>query len=430
SVIGINECVEGKKVKCVAATLERPALTCGRNSKNRARVVEPEGLTENIKGEVTSSKHANLNEAVHMAYKLMEQKSKARDERILEGKKRKWENFQNGNSSGHTRNRYPKKVKQAKIGEVRGRAYAIKDAEPQGPNVVTGTFLLNNCCASILFDSGHDRSFMNTRFSSMLYIDPVKIDISYEVELVDGRVVSTNTILKGCTLNLVNRIFEIDLMLIELGAFDIIIGMDWLVKHDAVIVFGEKVVRIPCGSKTLTVKSDKGLPPSRQVEFQIDLVPRAAPIARAPYILASSEMRELSVQLQELLEKEFIRLSSSPWGASGSSVYSKIDLRPGYHQLCIKEMDIPITTFRTWYGNFEFQVMSFGLTNPPTVFMDLMNRGKEEEEAFQTLKQNLCSALILALPEGMKDFMVYYDALLKGYGAVLMQREKVIAYDL
>nr|GEZ80750.1 putative reverse transcriptase domain-containing protein [Tanacetum cinerariifolium] len=162
----------------------------------------------------------------------------------------------------------------------------------------------------------------------MLDIDLVKIDTSYEVELANGKVVSTNTISKGCTLNLVNHIFEIDLMTIELGTFDVIIGMAWLVKHDAVIIYGEKVVGIPYGNKTLTVKSDKekkpkekrledvlvirdflevfpddlpGLPPSRQIEFRINLVPGPAPVACASYHLAPSEMKELSVQLQELL---------------------------------------------------------------------------------------------------------------------------------
>ncbi|GJT53518.1 putative reverse transcriptase domain-containing protein [Tanacetum coccineum] len=457
----------------------------------------------------------------------------------------------------HTRNRCPKKVKQEEFGVVRSRAYAIKDAEPKGLNVVTGTFLLNKRYASILFDSGSDRSFVNTRFSSLLDIKPIKIKDSYEVELADGRVVSTNTILKGCTLSLVNHIFEINLMPIELGMFDVIIGMDWLVKHDAIIVCGEKVVRIPYGNKMLIVEGDKGgsrlkiiscikarkyveqgLPPPRQVEFRIDPVPGAVPVARAPYRLAPSEMKELSVQLQELLEKGFIHPSSSPIDdlfdqLQGSSVYSKIDLRSGYHQLRIKEEDIPITAFRTRYGHFEFQVMPFRLTNAPIVFMDLMNRdeeehgkhlkiilellkkkrlyakfskcdfwldsvkflghvidrsgvhvdpakieavkswaaptaptevrqflglsgyyrrfiegfsliykpltkltqknkkyewGKEEEEAFQTLKQKLCSAPILAWPEGTEGFMVYCDASLKGYRAVLMQREKVIAY--
>ncbi|GJZ64703.1 hypothetical protein Tco_0621124 [Tanacetum coccineum] len=309
-----------------------------------------------------------------------------------------------------------------------------------------------------------------------------------------------------------------------------------------------------------------GLPPPRQVEFRIELVLGVASVARAPYRLAPSELKELSDQLKELLEKGFIRPSSSPWGAPvlfvkkkdgsfRSNVYSKIDLWSGYHQLRIREEDIPITAFRTRYGHYEFQVMPFGLTNAPAVFMDLMNRvckpyldkfvivfiddiliysknkdehekhlkiilellkkeqlyakfskcdfwlesvqflghvinnkgvhvdpakveairnwsapttptevrqflglagyyrrfiegfsliskpltkltqknkkyewGTEEDEAFQTLKQKLCSAPILALPEGTENFVVYCDASHKGYGAVLMQREKVIAY--
>ncbi|GKF85657.1 hypothetical protein Tco_0253484, partial [Tanacetum coccineum] len=119
---------------------------------------------------------------VRMAHNLMEQKSQDRNERIVEGKKQKWEKLQGGNSSGkgnqkdnsrHSRNQCPKKVKQEEVGEVRGRAYAIKDAEPKGLNVVTGTFLLNNRYASVLFDSGSDRSFMNTTFSSLLDIKPI-----------------------------------------------------------------------------------------------------------------------------------------------------------------------------------------------------------------------------------------------------------------
>nr|GEV93129.1 retrotransposon protein, putative, Ty3-gypsy subclass [Tanacetum cinerariifolium] len=182
---------------------------------------------------------------------------------------------------------------------------------------------------------GEEWSFVDTRFSSMLDIDPVKIGASYEVELVDGRVVSTNIVLKGCTLNLVNHIFEIDLMPIELGTFDDIIGMDWLVKHGAVIVCGKKVackyVERGCHLFLAHVTENKskekqmedvlvirnfpevfpkelpGLPPPRQVEFRIDHVPKAAPVACAPYRLAPFEMREFSVQLQELLEKRFIR---------------------------------------------------------------------------------------------------------------------------
>ncbi|KAD2805401.1 hypothetical protein E3N88_38778 [Mikania micrantha] len=159
-----------------------------------------------------------------------------------------------------------------------------------------------------------------------------------------------------------------------------------------------------------------GLPPIRQVEFRIYLVPGANPVAKSPYRLAPSEMQELSSQLQELLEKGFIRPSFSPWGApvlfvkkkdgsfrmcidyrelnkltiknryplpriedlfdqlQGATCFSKIDLRSGYHQLRVTDEDIPKTAFRTRYGHYEFVVMPFGLTNAPAVFMDLMNR--------------------------------------------------------
>nr|GFA52954.1 putative reverse transcriptase domain-containing protein [Tanacetum cinerariifolium]GFA53475.1 putative reverse transcriptase domain-containing protein [Tanacetum cinerariifolium] len=249
----------------------------------------------------------------------------------------------------HTRNRCPKKVKQEEVRETRGRAYAIKDAEPHGPNVVTGTFLLNNHYAFVLFDSDFDRSFVDTRFYAMLDIYPIKI-ASYKAELADGRVANTNTVLKGCTLNLVNHIFEIDLMPIKLGTFDVIIGMDWLVKHDAVIVCGKKVFRIPYGNEMLIVKSDNSVSrlkvilcikarkyvergchffdtrDGEQVKGETNgrhTLPGAAPVARAPYRLTPSEMKELSVQLQELLEKGFIRPNSLPWGVPLSSLKSK-----------------------------------------------------------------------------------------------------------
>nr|GEW50560.1 reverse transcriptase domain-containing protein [Tanacetum cinerariifolium] len=198
-----------------------------------------------------------------------------------------------------------------------------KDAELQGPNVVTGTFLLNNRYASALFDSGFDRSFVDNRFSSMLDINPVKIDASYEVELADGRVVSTNTILKGCTLNLVNYLFEIDLMPIELGTFDVIIGMDWLVKNDAFIICGKKVVRIPYGNKTLIVKSDKGMSRLKKPKEE--------------------RLEDMHV-IRDFPEVFLDDLSGLPPPKQ--------------------------------YGHFEFQVIPFGLTNAPAVFMDLMNRIK------------------------------------------------------
>ncbi|GKB39917.1 putative reverse transcriptase domain-containing protein [Tanacetum coccineum] len=409
-------------------------------------------------------------------------------------------------------------------------------------------------------------------------------------------------------------------MPVELGSFDAIVGMDWLAKYHAVIVCAEKIVRIPWGSETLIVHGDgsnrgndtrlniisctktqkcmlkgcqvflahvttketedkskkkrledvpiirdfpevfpedlPGLPPTRQVEFQIDLVPGAAPVARAPYRLAPAEMKELSEQLQELSDKGFIRPSSSPWGApvlfvkkkdgsfrmcidyrelnkltvknryplpriddlfdqlQGSSVYSKIDLRSDYHQLRVREEDIPKTAFRTRYGHYEFQnkkeheehlkailellkkeelyakfskcefwipkvqflghvidskgihvdpakiesIKDWASPKTPTEIRQFLGLagyyrrfiegfskiakpmtkltqkkvklvwGDKQEAALQLLKQKLCSAPILALPEGSEDFIVYCDASIKGLGAVLMQREKVIAY--
>nr|GEV45443.1 putative reverse transcriptase domain-containing protein [Tanacetum cinerariifolium] len=361
------------------------------------------------------------------------------------------------------------------VNEARGNAYVLGGGDANlDSNVVNGTFLLNIHYAFVLFDSSADRSFVSTTFSTLLDITPDTSAVSYDVELADERDSKTNIVLRGCTLE-----------------------------------------NLP------------GLPPTRQVEFQIDLV-SGADLKDGSFRMCIDyrDLNKLTVKNRNPLP----RIDDLFDQLQGSRVYSKIDLRSGYHQLRVREEDISKTMFRRCYGHYEFQVMPFGLTNAPAVFMDLMNRvckpyldkfvivfiddilicskSKEEhaehlksilkllkkeelyakfskckfwlskvqflghvidsegihmgpakiksikdwaspksptkihqflglagyyrqfieEAAFQLLKQKLCGALILALPEGSENLVVYCDASRKGLGTVLMQREKVIAY--
>nr|GEY03292.1 reverse transcriptase domain-containing protein [Tanacetum cinerariifolium] len=464
---------------------------------------------------------------------------------------------------------------QAGNGNVVAKAYGLGTAGGNpNVNVVTGTFLLNNHCASILFDTSTDKSFASTAFSSLININPSTLDYSYDVELADGKIIRVNTVIWGCTLNFLNHPFNIDLMPVELGSFDVIIGMDWLKTYHAVIVCDEKIVRVPFGNETLIIRCDgsnngnqlniisctktrkyllkgypvflvnittkmikdkskekqledvpivrdfsevfledlPGLPPTRQVEFQIDLIPGAAPVSRAPYRLAPSEMKELSDQLQELSNKGFIRPSSSPWGAPVLFVKKK----DGSFRMCIDYRELNKLTVKNSYplpriddlfdqlqGEYlklilellkkeklyaKFSKCEFWI--PRVQFLDhvidsrgihvdpakiesvkdwaspktpteirqflglagyyrrfierfskiakpmtkltqkkvMFDWGDKQEAAFQLLKQKVCSAPILALPEGAENFVAYCDASHKGLGAVLMQREKVISY--
>lgn len=141
---------------------------------------------------------------------------------------------------------------------ARGRVYVMGDGDaPRNPDVVTGTFLINQHSARVLFDSGADKSFVATTFASLLGIAPTKLDTTYEIEIANGTLIGTSTVLLGCTITLQNQPFLINLMPIQLGSFDVIVGMNWLSKHRARIVCDEKTIHIPLEGKTLVVQGNR-----------------------------------------------------------------------------------------------------------------------------------------------------------------------------
>nr|GEY62681.1 hypothetical protein [Tanacetum cinerariifolium] len=202
----------------------------------------------------------------------------------------------NYNEKGHRKRDCSKLGRNGQGGNNRGGVYQLGAVNAQeDPKVVTGTFLLNNHYATVLFDSGADRSFISTKFSTLINIKPVEIDTSYEVELADAQV--TGTVSKE------KRVEDVPVI------------------HDFPEVF---------------LKDLPGLPPPRQIEFRIDLIPGATPVARAPYQFAPSKLKELSEQLKELSEKGFIRPSSSPWGAPVLFVKKK----DGSFRMCINYREL------------------------------------------------------------------------------------------
>ncbi|WVZ63973.1 hypothetical protein U9M48_013560 [Paspalum notatum var. saurae] len=312
------------------------------------------------------------------------------------------------------------------------------------------TFLVNDHPTVVLFDSGANFSFISKAYALKHGYEIIELKQKYHITAV-GSFINTNHIVRDLRLQVGKEsLFISPLVLPQLG-IDVILGMEWLKQHNAMIDVGSRTVQLRSSSGTDVIIQEHvhhtvnvveahveaqalakipvaceysdvfpeelpGLPPDRDVEFRIDLVPGTAPVSKRPYRMAPDELKELKTQLQEQLDKGFIRPSSSPWGCpvlfvekkdqggkrlcvdyrplnavtvknkyplphidilfdqlGGATVFSKIDLRSGYHQIKVREEDIPKTAFSTRYGLYEYLVMSFGLTNAPAFFMYLMN---------------------------------------------------------
>ncbi|GKB18554.1 putative reverse transcriptase domain-containing protein [Tanacetum coccineum] len=577
------------------------------------------GFPERIKGNITSSRPTTLHDAINLARELVEQAVQGKAARVNESNKRKWEEHQknnpnnnnpnnrnrnrNSNNQHHQQNRRQETARAYAAAPAEGKVYAGTLPKTPQTHVVQREGYLKEKGAVreayvVVEINFHNRIRMWSQFTPFIDIALTALNTSYEVELADGKIF---------------RCYRWNGLVVvppsvHSVCYEKIVRIP-LPNGEILEIQGERPEKDP---KPLScIKADEKrlddirtirdfpevFPPVREIEFRIDLIPGALPVVKSPYRLAPSEMQELSNQLKELQEKGFIRPSHSPWGAPvlfvkkkdgalrmcidyrelnkltiknryplpriddlfdqllGACYFSKIDLRSGYHQLRVREEDIPKTAFRTRYGHFEFTVMPFGLTNAPAIFMDLMNRvckpyldkfvivfiddiliyskseeehelhlktildllkkeklyakflkcefwlkevqflghvvnrdgihvdpskvdsvknwktpespteirsflglagyyrrfienfskiakpltqltqknkayvwGEEQEEAFRILKEKLCNAPVLALPDGPNDFLVYCDASNQGFGCVLMQRGKVIAY--
>nr|GFA41303.1 retrotransposon protein, putative, Ty3-gypsy subclass [Tanacetum cinerariifolium] len=470
--------VKGTDLASYTQRYQELALLYGRMFSKESDKIEKYvgGLPDMIHGIVVASKPKTMQEAIEIATELKDKKICTFVEREIASKMKSAANTNSVNNQrgtgvgqrptcykcgvqGHFKRECPKLKDSNNHGNQCGRnnaptrVYAVgRVGTDPDANVVTGTFLLNNQYASILFDTYADRSFVSTTFSTQINITPSTLDHCYDVKLADGRLIGLNTILRGCTLNLLNHPFNIDLMPVELGSFDAIIGMDWLAKYQAVIACAEKIVRIPWGNETLITHGDDSNQGNATRLSIISCTKTEKYVKKGfPIFLAHITTKEV----EDKSKKK--RLEDVP-------------IVRNFPELRVREEDVPKTAFRTRYGHYEFQVIPFGLTNAPVVFMDLTNRvckpyldklvivyiddiliysknEKEHEEHLKAILELLKKEELYAkfskcefwIPkvqflghvidsQGSEDFIVYCDASNKGLGAVLMQREKVISY--
>ncbi|XP_071686869.1 uncharacterized protein [Rutidosis leptorrhynchoides] len=334
------------------------------------------------------------------------------------------------------------------------RAFQMSvDTATETDDAITGMFLINSSLARVLFDCGANCSFMSVTLCDKLKLPINVLSEPLRIEVSDRRTVPVTTYVSGVTIEIDGNEFPMTCLIMPIPSFDVVLGIDWLSNHKASIKCDKKINQFPFANGTRAVaqgewggfncplismmkakkslakgcdsflayvidaKKEKksvsdilivsefpevfpdqlsGLSPVREVEYKIELLPGSTPVAKAPYRLAPSEIHDMMSQIQELLDRGFIRPSSLPWGAPVLFIKDFSKITGPLTKLTRKDV-----TFR-W--------------------------SDEQENAFQTLKQLLCQAPILVLPEGTEDFVVYCDTSLAGLGCVLMQREKVIAY--
>ncbi|GKE44511.1 putative reverse transcriptase domain-containing protein, partial [Tanacetum coccineum] len=333
---------------------------------------------------------------------------------------------------------------------TRGRAFNINAADDlQDPNIVTGTFSLNDHFATVLFDSGAAFSFISTNFAPLLNVKPSIVNLGYVIEVADGKKVEVNRIIRDCKLELGNSLFIIDLIPLGHGSFDVIVGMDC--KNKAVIVCHKKVVEIPLeGGGILRVQEERTLGVAKALmnakvdESQFSSwSDTGCEVSISSSALENARIVGVALRVQD---KGFIRPSHSPWGALVLFVKKK----DGSFRMCIDYRELNKLTVKNRYplsriddlfdqskeehevylrlvleflkkeklyakfskwlaGYYRCFIANFSKIAKPLTSLTQKNKkyewGVEHEEAFQNLKSNLCDAPILSLPDGVQDFV-------------------------